>query len=249
MDMKETLQYRSISGSVQNMKVMGMEMEIKSDKKVVYTVRPEGMEGDNHKIRITVDSLEANTAGPQGNIAADGELVFGKSFDMILSPYGKELDLGGAADLKYNRGMGEIVSVAADFQGSFPDLAGRRVKQGETWTTTDTLRVDESGGEVVIALEAVNTLAGYETVDGMECAKVTAVVLGTVTGTGEQNGAQLEFDGTFTGNETWYFAYKKGIFVKSSSEQHVLNTVKVSGPQNMEIPVDQKMTFETSLVR
>jgi hypothetical protein len=248
MDVKDTLMYRSTSGSVQNMKVMGMEMEVKSEKKLAYTVRPEGKDGDNHRIRITVDSLEVNTAGPQGNISADPELVLGKSFDMTLSPLGKEIDLEGAKELKYNRGMGEIISVAADFQGAFPDLAGYRVKIGETWTTTDTLNVEESGGEVIIALESVNTLAGYETVNGMECAKITAVVTGTITGTGEQQGAKLEFDGTFTGNETWYFAFKKGLLVKSMSEQKVLNTVKVSGPQNMEIPIDQTMTFETTLL-
>jgi hypothetical protein len=144
--------------------------------------------------------------------------------------------------------MGEATNLAADFQAVFPDLAGHRIKKGESWTTTDTLSVEESGGEVIIALKAVNTLTGYETVKGLECAKITAAVEGTITGTGEQNGAQLEFAGTFTGEEVWYFAYKEGMLVKSNSEQNVLNTVKVSGPQNMEIPINQTTTSETALI-
>jgi hypothetical protein len=248
MNMKETLKYRTLSGSVQHMKVMGMEMEVKSDKRLTYTVRPEGQEGVNHRIRITVDSLEVNVAGPQGNVSADAEPVLGKTFDMTLSPLGKEMDLSGAKELQYDRGTGEKISLAADFQGAFPDLAGHRIKVGDTWTTRDTLNVDESGGEVIIMLEAVNTLAGYETVNGMECARITAVVSGAITGEGEQRGAKLEFDGIFEGNETWYFAYEKGLLVKVISEQDVQNTVTVSGPQNMEIPIKQIMKFETVLV-
>lgn len=248
MDVKETLMYRSVSESVQNMKVMGMEMEVKSDKKLAYTVRPEGKEGANLRIRIAVDTLEVNVAGPQGKISANTKPVIGKAFDMSLSPLGKESDLAGASGLKYDRGMGEMTSLAADFQGVFPDLAGHRIKVGENWTTTDTLNVDESGGVVIISLKAVNTLAGYETVNGHECARITAVVEGTISGTGEQNGAQLEFSGTFSGDEIWYFAYKEGMLVKSNSEQNVVNTVKVSGPQNMEIPVNQTMKFETVLL-
>jgi hypothetical protein len=248
MNMKETLSYRMMSSNVQHMKVMGMEMEVNSDKKLAYTIRPEGQDGMNHRIRVTVDTLEVDIAGPQGNVSADAAPVLGKTFDMTLSPLGKESDLAGAKALKYDRGSGETISLAADFQGAFPDLAGHRIKMGDTWTTRDTLKVDESGGEIVIMLESVNTLAGYETVNGMECARITAVVVGSITGEGEQNGAQLEFDGTFEGNETWYFAYEEGLLVKIISDQNVLNTVKVSGPQNMEIPVNQTMKFETVLL-
>jgi hypothetical protein len=248
MDMKEALRYRSTSESDQNMKVMGMEMNIKSDKTLAFTVRPEGKEGDNLRIRITLDTLGVNVAGPQGTATADTKPVLGKSFDMTLSPLGKELDLAGAAELKYDRGMGEMTSLAADFQAVFPDLAGHRIKIGDTWTTMDTLNVSEGEGEIIIALKSVNTLAGYETVNGMECARISAAVTGTLTGEGEQNGAQLEFDGTFEGADTWFFAYKEGVLVKSLSEQTVNNTVKVSGPQNMEIPVVQTMKSESVLL-
>jgi len=248
MNMKETLKYRSVSESVQHMKVMGMEMDVTSNKKLAFTVRPEGQEGANSRIRVTLDSLEVNIAGPQGNVSADTKPVLGKTFDMTLSPLGKEMDLSGAEQLKYERGMGEKTSVAADFQSVFPDLAGRRIKIGDTWTTRDTLNVGEGEGNVVLMVETVNTLAGYETVKHMECARITGVVTGTITGEGEQNGAHLDFNGTFEGTETWFFAYEKGLLVKSSSEQNVQNTVKVSGPQNMEIPVTQVMNSETSLL-
>lgn len=248
MNMKETLQYRSVSESNQHMKVMGMEMDVKSDKKIAFTVRPEGQEGANHRIRVTLDTLEVNIAGPQGTVSADTKPVLGKTFDMMLSPLGKESNLSGAEELKYDRGMGEMTSLAADFQSVFPDLAGHRVKVGDTWTTRDTLNVSEGEGEILLMSESVNTLAGYETVSGMECARVTAAVTGTLTGEGEQDGAHLEFEGTFEGTDVWFFAYKEGLLVKVTSDQTVQNTVKVSGPQNMEIPVVQTMKSESVLV-
>jgi hypothetical protein len=245
----EALTYRSVSESAQNMKIQGMDMKITSDKKLVFTVTSKGTEGDNFRLGVTVDSLEANTVSMQGNITADASGILGKSFDMLLSPLGAESDLAGAAALQYDMGMAGKRSVSPEFQGFFPDLAGRPVEVGDTWTSTDTLNVDEGGSDIQIALTSVNTLEGFEKVNGLDCAKVSAAVTGTLGGTGQQGGAQLSFNGTIQGTYVWYFARKKGVLVKTDVNSTIENTVKVSGPQQMEIPITETSKSKVVLVK
>ena len=249
MPKKEALAYRSVSESLQKMSVQGMNMEVTSDKKLVFSVRTKGQEDTNYRLEVTVDSLDVNMVSMQGNFSADAASVLGKSFEMTLSALGVESDLSGASALEYEIGMAGKRSVSAEFQAVFPDLAGRPLEIGGTWTATDTLDIKEGDGDIHIILEQVNTLEGFETVEGLECARVSAVVTGTLSGTGEQGGAKLTFNGTFEGTELWHFARKKGVLVKSVSESKVMNTVKVTGPQEMEIPVSETTKSEIVLVK
>jgi hypothetical protein len=88
---------------------------------------------------------------------------------------------------------------------------------------------------------------GFETIDGMKCARVEAVVTGTMKGTGEQMGAPLTIEGTSEGTETWYFAIEEGVYVKGTTKMATTATVTVSGPQEMVIPMTMDMTVETNL--
>ena len=243
------LTYRSVTESVQDMNVHGMEMRVTSNKRLVYSVLQKEREGEDLLLLVTVDSLSADTVSPQGSISADVDGVLGESFEMLLSPVGHEIDVSGAEALEYEMGMAGTRNLAADFQAVFPDLAGRRVMVGDTWTTADTLNIEEGDSEVIIMATAVNTLEGYETVGGLECVRVSAAVTGTLKGGGMQGGAKMVFDGTFEGNETWHFAYKEGIYVKGVSESNILNTVSLSGPQELEIPVTQTMKQKITLLR
>jgi hypothetical protein len=245
----ETLTYRSTTNSDQKMKVQGMEMTVTSDMKIVFSATSKGMEGGNLNLSVTIDSLEAHATSMQGNVTADASAVIGKSFDMTLSPFGIESNLSGAKALEYDMGMAGKRSMASHFQGMFPDLAGRPVDVGGTWTSVDTLNIDEGGSQVQLILQSVNTLVGYEKVEGHDCAKISAAVTGTLTGTGTQGGAQLSFNGTVQGDYMWYFAKKKGVLVKTTSESTVQNTVKVTGPQEMEIPITETIKSGMVLVK
>jgi hypothetical protein len=83
----------------------------------------------------------------------------------------------------------------------------------------------------------------------LECAKVTAAVKGTLSGTGQQGGADLSFTGDIEASDTWYFAYKEGILVKTTSDGSTKSTITVSGPQNMTIPMTMTMKMATMLVK
>ncbi|MFB0519338.1 MAG: hypothetical protein ACETWC_08665 [Acidobacteriota bacterium] len=48
---------------------------------------------------------------------------------------------------------------------------------------------------------------------------------------------------------TWHFAYKNGLFVKHIFQGFAKATATVIGPQNMTIPITQKIKIETKLVK
>jgi hypothetical protein len=131
----------------------------------------------------------------------------------------------------------------------FPDLPGTPLKPGETWTSQDTIAVSNGGMEVRIESQRINTLAGFESVDGLKCAKITVAVTGTLKGQGSQMGAAVTLDGNIEGTDTWYFAPEKGLFVKSSSDLITKGTVTLAGTQSMTIPMTQEIKSETAIVR
>jgi hypothetical protein len=137
----------------------------------------------------------------------------------------------------------------ADFAAFLPDLPGRPVKVGDTWTSTDEIPVSEQNSELLLKFENLHTFLGFETIDGMKCARIEAVVTGSLTGSGEQMGAPLTFTGTMDGTETWYFAVEEGIYVKGSTNMATSATVTVSGPQEMLIPMTMNTTMEVELVK
>ena len=175
--------------------------------------------------------------------------VFGKSFHLTLSPLGKELKMTGGDTITYSMGQAGERNLTSNLQAFFPDLPGKPVKIGDTWTTNDTININEGGSNMLMTFASINTFEGLETMDGYDCIKVTAKSKGNLGGEGEQMGANLYFDGDIESEDVWYFAYKKGIFVKSISDGFTDATIAVTGGQKMTIPMTMETKFETKLVK
>ena len=245
----KTLEYQKSEEVKQTMEVMGQPMEMGFYKNMGFSIAPKGREKNIYQIEVTVNSMDAGASTPQGDFTADTEPTIGKSFHMSLSYLGKEVAVSGADEIMYGLGPQGERSIGPDFAAFFPDLPGRPIKIGDTWTSQDTIPASEGGAELLVISENLNTLEGFETINGMKCVKVTAVVTGSLTGEGEQMGAPLTFSGTMEGTETWYFAHEDGIFVKSSARIATTASVEVGGPQQMTIPMTMNMTMETELIK
>jgi hypothetical protein len=241
--------YRTSQSTSQTLTVMGQFMNVLTTKDLMFTLAPGEFKDGKQHLSVTIDSLEASITSPQGEFTADASSVLGKSFTMYLTGIGKEIDIIGADVIKYVMGAAGEQSIKPDFQSLFPDLAGRPLKVGDTWTTNDTLEVDQGGVKVKIVAANVNTLEGFETVAGMECARVGVVTTGTITGEGTQQGSPIAIESTSAGKDTWFFAHKGGMLAKMISETSVEGTVKVGGAQGMAIPMKQTMTTETAFVK
>ncbi len=249
MTENQVLKYQTSGEQTQNMEIMGQSIDTQSSSESEFSVKSKGLQEGNLLLGVTIDSMRIHISSPQGELSPDMSTVLGKSFDMTLSPLGKELDVSGAESIRYDMGSAGTRSIGSNFQAAFPDLAGKPVKIGDTWTSTDTITEKTDELEVRISFESVNTLEGFETVDGLECVKVTADITGTLEGKGEQMGVQLAIQGEVQGTGTWYFAYKEGIYVKDTTSFSSDATITTSGAQALTIPVNQETKMQTKLVK
>jgi len=144
----QVLKYQLSIEQIQNMEIMGQIVETQTDAKTEFSVQPKGKKENNHQLWVTIDSMALNIDSPQGPFSPDMSSVIGKSFDMTLSPLGKELDMAGAKSIQYDLGPAGKRSVLSNFQATFPDLAGVPLKIGDTWTTEDMITEEIGTGEL-----------------------------------------------------------------------------------------------------
>jgi len=211
------LSYKTTSAQVQNIDVMGQTMVTEISSSLDMTLAPKGLKDGNHLLGLTIDGMTVNVQGPQGGATPDLKDVIGKSFDMVLSPQGEEVDVSGAASLFIDMGQGGRREMTSDFQGIFPNFPAAAVKVGDKWPVQETITQKSDAGEIKIAFNNESTLDGFEKVDGFDCARIKTAVKGVMSGSLNQMGMSLGMDAKLEGTDTSYFAFKEGMFVKSES--------------------------------
>lgn len=248
MDPGQSLKYKNETNSNQYMEVMGQSIDVDTERTLTLTMTPKSIQGDNLLLGVTIESVTLSINGPQGSINPDMSEVEGESFDMTINSIGKEIDVSGAEAIQYEV-EGVERSMSSDFQMFFPDFAGKPVKMGDTWTSSGALDINEGNNQIKINLESVNTLDGFEVIDGYECVRIKADVTGTLEGEGEAQGMSLVFEGEGEGTDTWYFAYKEGILIKLISEFFIDGNIDATGAANLSIPMKQEMKMTLSLIK
>jgi hypothetical protein len=246
---KQPATYRSSNDFTQTLEVMGQTMEISSEESLQFSLRSKGTKEHNHHLEVTIDSLSAHLSTPRGDMEPDTKPVLGGSFDLILSVIGEELELIGADGLEYEYTPTEKRNVSTGFQALFPNMPGGPITVGGTWTTRDTVYDHSEKSEMSITFNTIHTLAGFEKMNGFECAKITNTFTGTISGTGMEGGLELISTADIEGTGTYYIAYKKGLLVNDESHGIADGTITVAGPQEMKIPMTRKFVIKTELVR
>lgn len=249
MEENQILKYQKSSQEIQKLEIMGQAMETKSKSGIQFSLQSKGLKEENLLLDITVDTMNINVSGGMaGNITPDLSPVIGKNFQMTLSPLGKEGEFSGTEELQYQMGAAGKRNIDSSFKNIFPDLADKPVKINDTWTNKRDVTNKSGSTNIHSITESVNTLKGLETVNGLECVKIEVRITGTFEGTGEQMGSKYTFKGNTKGNSTWYFAYKKGIFVSRKSASTSEGTVEVSA-QGMTIPMKTESKSEFNLLK
>jgi hypothetical protein len=244
----QTLTYESTSELIQTLDVMGQIQEVEGKSSTTVSYESKGKKDGNLPLKVTVKEMDAYYASSQGEISPDASEAVGKSFEMILSPLGKELELIGIEELKIDMGDEGITDMTGDFQDSFPDLAPRPVKIGDSWTSTVPITQTTTTGETTLNFVNTYTLEGFETVEGFECVKIKIDTEGTYDGTISQQGMDLISAGELSGSGICYFAYKEGIFVKATSEGTSEGSITISS-QGIEIPMTRDIKSEVKLIK
>ena len=243
----QVLTYRRSIDGVRSMEAMGQSIKatIKSDAS--YSIKGTGVDDQNNLMaRIIINDINYAINSPQGNINPDTSGLKGKSFIATHSPNGKQLEVTGVEDLpKIIMGPGVEMDVKDIFEEILPRLPDAAVKIGESWTTPVDNNVKM--GQIVVTHkgEATSVLEGIETIQGMECVKIKTHTKFAVEASGTQMGQALNYKGNTTATTTWYFAYKKGVLVRSTSDAD--EDIKINSGA-MEIPRTTKGKVETELV-
>lgn len=235
-----------------NMEQMGRTIDVESNKLLEYMVRGNGLdEQKNFVSTVTIDTLSVVTKGMGSERSVDLSPLIGKSFGLTFSPKGDELEFSGVDTLVVDFGMmqGGKQNAKNFFRTIFPDLPEKPVKIGETWTDKDTLTMDQSGMKMNVNSDGKHTLEGLETIDGIECLKISSKTTGVMDGAGQTMGMDMNFEGDLEGKSTWYFAYKKGTFVKVEEEGFMEGTIAISGQTNMTMPISVESKSKINLVK
>ncbi|MBE0711847.1 MAG: hypothetical protein IH583_05635 [Candidatus Aminicenantes bacterium] len=240
------LTYQSKSEEAQVMEVQGQSMDTQTTNTGTFTFKAKGLKDKNFLLGVTIDDIVTTmTSNAQGDMSPNMGAVKGKSFDMVLSPLGSEVDVSGAEAITYDL-AGDSHNLSSGFKMFFPDMPGKPVKVGDTWPSSAGTEDKSSSMNIRIDFQYVNTLEGLETVEGMECARISSQVTGTITGTGNQMGTDLTFSGTSKGKDVWYFAVKEGIFVRTMSESTTEMSIDVPAA-GATIPMTQTTKAEVKL--
>ncbi len=244
--------YESKANQKTNMEQMGQAMETTVDTHLRFTMK--SFRPDNEKklrAAVVVDSLHLVGNAMGREMTPDLSGFIGKSFDLIFTKAGKELEMPGADSITVNLGMmaGGKQSIKSFFRNVLPDLPDQPIKVGDSWTKLDTSDVSQAGLHIQVISETRNTVESVEQVMGYDCLKIASKSKGTMEGEGQQMGADLNFEGELEGSGIWYFAFKEGLFVKSNLEGFMEGTIVVSGPANMTMPINQESRSEVVLVK
>jgi len=245
----KTVKYLNKTKMKQVMDIQGMVMEASIVSIAGCSIKSTGIEAGNLKLTVMIDTMAQTVESPNGYSGGAITEAIGKSFEMIISDYGKEIDLSQANELLFNipgSGMSNATQTFADF---FPDLPVKKVKPGYKWTSTDSVNAVAPSMTTVSFTEAENTFEGVETIDGIDCAKITSILSGTHSIKTETQGMDVKTNGTFTGTSVVYFAISEGYFVKQTSESKLEGTLDLTYPQEMSMPMTMEISSECKVVK
>lgn len=229
--------YITKSTMAQIIDIQGQTMQTDVTSAFGCTVKSAGDQNNDLKLEITIDTLGQTTNSPMGSAGGAVQGVKGKSCSITIAPDGKVVDLSGAAGLVYSlEGSGEsnMSQTLSDF---FMRLPENPVKTGDSWNITDSLSVKSSTMSMKTIDNSVNKLEGFETVNGIQCAKITSQHSGTMSMTVQNQGMDIFIKGPYTGTSECLFAFKEGYFIKYVSATKVNGNIDITTPEAMSFPI------------
>jgi hypothetical protein len=230
------------------MDVNGQSMLVNISMTLGCQVKSIGNQGENLNLEISIDTMAQNVESPQGSAGGPISDVKGKIFNMVISPSGKIVDLSGASKIVYTvEGSGES-TINQSFMNFFPVLPKNAVKEGDTWTSNDTLDSKAPANTIWMPVEANYKFEGIEKIDGIDCAKISAILSGTRKMTTQSQGMEIHTSGPFTGTQTLFFAVNEGYFIKQTVVSKMTGNIEIPD-QNMSFPVVMTMTSTNEIVK
>ena len=245
----QTLQYTVAFDQTHTLSAMGEERSFHNGRTIDFSAVSAGSADDNLLMTITIDDMTLRLASPRGENTLEVEKIRGQSFDLTVSPLGEALDVGRAAEVTYFLGGAGEQGIDNDFRVFFPGLPEGPVRVGDTWSHESGLPGKSFNPETSIKMTSVNTLQGFETIDGMECAKITSQFTGELVTEGESRPGMAINGGSAEGSGVWYFAYKEGLLVKANRTVSAMTEIAMGDPSVPLVPAVEETKIEIGLVQ
>jgi hypothetical protein len=237
----KSFRYVTDSKIIQDMDINGQSMLVNVATFMGCDVKSAGRQGNNLKLVVKLDSMSQFVDSPQGSAGGGISSLKGKTFNIVISPAGKAEDISEATAVVYTiEGSGES-NMAEAFNSFFPALPENPVKPGDTWVVNDTIESKSPTNSMHSPFTSNYKFEGVETINGIECAKISATVSGTRKISTQAQGMDILTNGTFTGTMNILFAVKEGYFVKDSLSSKMTGEIEVVG-QGMTFPMVMDIT-------
>jgi len=233
----KSISYYSATTITQAMDVNGQTMNVLINQNLAFKAKMVSKVNEDFKLEISVDSLVSKVDSPNGSTGGKIKEVEGKTFNMSLSPLGKELDTKEAEKIEFSVEGTPGGNLSQYFANVFPDLPEKPVSVGDVWVKNDTVSSKSATSNTTQIIQSSNKFEGVEKINGVDCAKITSTITGTMQTTTQNQGMDILFKGPLTGTVTLYFAVKEGNFVRREISTKMTGTIDISGAQSMTFPV------------
>lgn len=245
---EKAVKYLNKSTMAQVMDIEGQTMQTDVNSAFGCSVRSAGSQDNDLKLEFTIDTLGQTTNSPMGGAGGPIMSVKGKICNVIITPEGKTVDITEASNLTFNiEGSGES-NMSQSITEFFQLLPVTPVKAGDTWNLTDSASIVTPTTTMKTIDNSDNKLEGFETIDGIECAKITSTHEGSWSMNIQSQGYDISIRGPYTATSECLFAVKEGYFIKNSS------TTKMTGEldlisMGMTMPIVIEMNSVNEIVK
>ncbi len=245
----EGVKYLTTSKIIQTMDIMGQSMQANVSSSLGCSIRSTGKTGINMNLEVKIDTLGQLTDSPNGISGGAAKDAIGKTFNMVLAPSGKEIDISEAKKITYSLEGNGPGDMSESFYDYFPNLPENPISPGYTWTDTDTMNGKTQTMSIFMIIKSENKFEGFEASDGVTCAKIVSVLSGTREVKTSSQGMDFKITGPFTGSGTLLFAPSKGYFLKQDITTKMIGTMEMNAPEVMTFPMVMDMTSVNEVVK
>ena len=240
----KNLQYRNLISATQTLDFNGQIVESVSSEVTAYTMKVLSAEAGINKLEIILDTLKRSQTGIMGSVNPDLSSLFGKSFKMTLSAMGEESSFEGTSAISYKVEGNETINLESTFTLLFPDVDGKPVKVGYTWTENDTATIVSSAEKTTMVSTTINSVTGSRVVNGRDCLVVSYTQKGYRKSTMTSPQGEVYVIGDITGTGEFCFSPSEGILVEDVVNATFKGQVEVMGGV---FPISMIMKIENRL--
>ncbi len=203
--------------------------------------------GDELLYDITIDSSANIAVLPNGDTSRTSSPAVGKTKQTLVHPNGDQISSVWADTAFAKTQAGQT----KDFGSFFFRLPDKEVKIGSIWNQkkTDTVATGGGEGSIMVTTNSNYKLVNKETVEGIPCVKIEFSGKVALNGGTVYQGIEFGISGTGTISGTAIFDYTNGKVVRISGTSVQDLMMASSGQQKVTIPMNQKTSYDLSLVR